>query len=56
VTIGSPVNLTLSNVVAISAEQITALVPAGGGLGTGTVNVLATPTNGVISFGRFINQ
>jgi hypothetical protein len=55
-SIGPPVNLTLSNVVVISREQINALVPAGGGLGTGTVNVAATPTNGVISFGRFINQ
>jgi hypothetical protein len=26
------------------------------GLGTGVVNVVATPTNGVVSFGRFINQ
>jgi PKD repeat protein len=55
-TIGSPVNLTLSNVVAVSREEIRAILPAGGGLGTGTVNVVATPTNGVISFGRFINQ
>jgi hypothetical protein len=44
------------NVVAVSREQITAIVPAGGGIGTGVVNVVATPTNGVISFGRFINQ
>jgi PKD repeat protein len=56
VTIGPPVNLALSNVVAISAEQIKAVVPAGGGLGTGTVNVTATPSNGVVSFGKFINQ
>lgn len=56
VTIGSPVNLTLTNVVVISREQINALVPAGGGIGTGTVNVTATPSNGVTSFGRFINQ
>jgi PKD repeat protein len=56
VTIGTPVNLTLSNVVVVSHEQITALVPAGGGLGTGTVNVVSSPTNGVISFGQFINQ
>jgi len=56
VTIGLPVNLTLSSIVVISREQITAVVPAGGGIGTGTVNVVATPTNGVISFGRFINQ
>lgn len=56
VTIGAPVNLTLSNVVVVSREQITALVPAGGGTGTGTVNVAATGTNGVVSFGRFINQ
>jgi Tol biopolymer transport system component len=56
VTIGAPVNLVLSNVVAVSREQITALVPAGGGIGTGTVIVVATPTNGVTSFGRFINK
>jgi hypothetical protein len=55
-SIGPPVNLTLSNVIAISPEQITAVVPAGGGIGTGVVNVAASPTNGVISFGRFINQ
>jgi hypothetical protein len=56
VSIGPPVNLPLSNVVVISRDQINALVPAGGGIGTGTVNVAATPTNGVISFGRFFNQ
>src|ERR1051326_2186883 len=56
VSIGEPVNLALSNVVVISREQITALVPAGGGTGTGTVNVVSSPTNGAISFGKFINQ
>ncbi len=56
VTIGAPVNLTLSNVVVVSREQITAIVPPGGGLGTGTVSVAATSTNGVVSFGRFINH
>ena len=56
VTIGPPVDLTLSNIVVISREQINALVPAGGGSGTGTVSVTATPSNGVTSFGRFINQ
>ena len=56
VTIGAPVNLVLSNVVVISQERINALVPAGGGIGTGTVSVSATPSNRVISFGRFINQ
>ena len=55
-SIGPPVNLPLSNVVVIGSEQINAVVPAGGGIGTGTVNVTATPTNGVISFGRFINR
>jgi hypothetical protein len=56
VTIGPPVNLTLSNVVAVSREKITAIVPAGGGLGTGTVSVTATPSNSVAAFGKFINQ
>jgi hypothetical protein len=56
VTIGPPVNLDLTDVTVINRELITAVVPAGGGLGTGTVNVVSTPTNGVISFGRFINQ
>ena len=56
ITIGTPVNLTLSNIVVISHEQINAIVPAGGGIGTGTVNVVATPSNGITSFGRFINQ
>ena len=54
--IGPPVNLTLSNIVVISREQINAVIPAGGGIGTGTVSVTATPSNGVISFGQFINQ
>ena len=56
VTIGPPVNLTLSNIVVISRERINAIVPAGGGIGTGTVSVTATPSNGITSFGRFINQ
>ncbi len=56
VSIGAPVSLTLTNVAVVNREQITALVPAGGGLGTGTVNVIYASTNGVISFGRFINQ
>jgi PKD repeat protein len=56
VTIGPPVNLTLSNVVAVSREQITAIVPSGGGLGTGTVTVVATPSNSVSFFGKFICQ
>ena len=56
VTIGSPVNLTLSNVSVISRERIDAIVPVGGGLGTGTVSVTATPSNSVSSYGRFINQ
>jgi hypothetical protein len=55
VTIGPPVNLVLTNVVVLSREAITALVPAGGGSGTGTVTVTAATTNGVLSFGRFIN-
>ena len=55
-SIGPPVNMNLSNVTVISPEVITAVVPAGGGVGTGTVNVEATPANGVISFGRFTNQ
>jgi PKD repeat protein len=56
VTIGAPVNLTLTNPVVVSREQILATVPPGGGLGTGIVSVVSSPTNGVISFGRFINQ
>jgi hypothetical protein len=56
VTIGAPVNLTLTNVVVHNREQITATVPPGGGLGTGTVNVIYGTTNGVVSFGKFINQ
>jgi ATP-dependent protease HslVU (ClpYQ) peptidase subunit len=56
VTIGAPVNLTLTNVAVLSRERIIATVPPGGGLGTGAVNVVSSPTNGVISFGRFINQ
>jgi PKD repeat protein len=55
VMIGPPVDLVLSNVVVQSREQISALVPTGGGSGTGIVSVVATPTNGVVSFGEFIN-
>jgi PKD repeat protein len=55
VTIGAPVSLTVSNVVVVTREQITGILPAGGGAGTGTVSVVATTTNGVISFGRFVN-
>jgi hypothetical protein len=55
VQIGAPVNLTLSNVTVLSRERITAVVPVGGGAGTGTVNVVAVQTNGVQSFGRFVN-
>jgi T5SS/PEP-CTERM-associated repeat protein len=54
--IGPLVNLPLSNVVAVSRERITAIVPAGGATGTGVVQVIATTTNGVTSFGRFINE
>jgi hypothetical protein len=43
-------------VVVIGREEITAIVPAGGGTGTGVVNVVASPSNGVISFARFIVQ
>jgi hypothetical protein len=56
ITVGAPVNLTLTNVVVAGREKITALVPTGGGIGTGTVNVVTTTTNGAISFGRFVNQ
>jgi PKD repeat protein len=56
VTFGSPINITVSNFTIISDERIQVLVPAGGGLGTGTVNVVASPTNGVTSFGVFINK
>jgi hypothetical protein len=48
------VNLTLSNVVQISSEEITAIVPAGGGTGTGLVTVAATPDHGAVSFARLI--
>ncbi len=54
ITIGSPINVTLSNVVVVNREQITAMLPAGGGWGTGTVSVAGTITNGVTSFGKFI--
>lgn len=56
VQIGAPVNLTLSNVVAVSAEKITGIVPAGGGAGTGVVSVTATPSNAVINYATYINQ
>ncbi len=56
VSLGTPVNLTLTNIVVVGHEQITATVPAGGGLGTGMVIVISSPTNGVISFGKFINR
>jgi PKD repeat protein len=56
VTIGAPVNLTLSNVVVSNSERIQALIPAGGGLGTGTVNVVISPTNNAAFFGKFINK
>ncbi len=56
VQIGSPVDLMLRNVLVVSREQITAVVPPGGGLGTGKVEVIFVSTNGVVSFGRFINQ
>ncbi len=56
VTIGPPVNLTLSNVVVVSRELIQAFVPKGGGIGTGIVEVVVAPTNGAISYGRFINR
>jgi hypothetical protein len=56
VTIGPPVSLPLTNVVVHSRARITAVVPPGGGLGTGAVNVISAPTNGVLSFGRFVNQ
>ena len=56
VSIAPPVDLMLSNVVVVSRERITAVVPSGGGLGTGTVSVIYASTNGVLSFGRFINE
>jgi PKD repeat protein len=55
-SIGPPVNLPLSNLVVVSREEIRAFVPAGGALGTGTVQVVGSPTNGVLSFGTFINR
>jgi hypothetical protein len=56
VQIGAPVNLTLSNLVAVNAERITGIVPAGGGAGTGVVNVVATDSNAVLNYATFINQ
>jgi hypothetical protein len=55
VQIGSPVDLMLSDVVVMNRELITAVVPPGGGSGTGVVEVIYASTNGVVSFGRFIN-
>jgi hypothetical protein len=48
--------MALTNVVVLNCEQMAATVPAGGGLGTGVVNVIYASINGVISFGKFINQ
>lgn len=56
VTIGPPVNITVSNVTVLSEERLQILLPAGGGLGTGTVSVIASPATGVRSFGRFVNK
>lgn len=56
VSVGAPVNLILNNVVVISPECIQALVPAGGGLGTGVVTVVSSSTNNAAFFGRFINR
>ncbi|MEI6085369.1 MAG: PKD domain-containing protein [Verrucomicrobiota bacterium] len=56
VTFGAPINITVSNVTVFSEERIQVLLPAGGGLGTGTVSVIASPNNGVTSFGVFINK
>jgi len=53
VTIGPPVSLSLSNVTAVSREEIRGVVPAGGGTGTGAVSVIAFPSNSVISTGTF---
>jgi hypothetical protein len=55
VTIGPPVSLTVTDVQVASREMITGIVPSGGGTGTGLVNVVATSTNGVLSFGRYVN-
>lgn len=46
----------LTNVVAVSRERITAIVPSGGGRRTGTVTVIVTPSNSVSSFGKFLSQ
>lgn len=56
VTIGPPVSLSLSNVTAVSREEIRGVVPAGGGTGTGAVSVIAFPSNSVISTGTFENR
>jgi hypothetical protein len=55
-SIGTPVNLTLTQVVVQTRERISAIVPLGGSPGTGTGTVISSPTNGVLSLGRFINQ
>jgi hypothetical protein len=55
VRIGPPVDLPLTDVQVVSREMITGIVPPGGGAGTGVVSVAAASTNGVLSFGRFIN-
>jgi hypothetical protein len=55
VTIGPPVNLPLANVIVASREQINAVVPPGGGAGSGAVHVMSSPSNGVISFAEFLN-
>lgn len=54
--IGPPVNLSLSNVIALSPEKFQAVVPPGGGIGTGVVQVITTSTNGAISSGTFNNR
>ena len=56
ITIQAPVNLSLTNLVMIKPEQINALVPSGGGTGTGVVWVTASPSNSVLSFSNFENQ
>jgi hypothetical protein len=55
-SIGTPVNLALTDVAVLRAERIHAVIPAGGGIGTGTVSVAAFPSNGVISAASFGNQ
>ena len=50
-TIGPPVNVTLTNVVYVRRELLTAVIPAGGGLGVGKVT-LGTVT----SYARLTNE